>query len=258
MAGLPPFLLLLAGLVAICLPVLATEGAAPVLRPVVLERLPHDPQAFTQGLVWHAGTLYESTGGYGTSSLRQLDAQSGQVLAVRRLAPALFGEGLARVGRQLFQLTWQENRLLVYDITDLTPTRTLPYPYEGWGATWDGRHLIVSDGSASLRFLDPHTLTLHRTLVVRDGMTAIARLNELEWVNGEILANVYGEPRIACIDPATGRVRAWLDVSPLIPPETLADPEAVANGIAYDPGQQTLYVTGKRWPVLFRLAWPGP
>ncbi|MEO1767574.1 glutaminyl-peptide cyclotransferase [Thiobacter aerophilum] len=234
-------------------PVLAQ---APVVSPRVLASLPHDRHAFTQGLLWHAGALYESTGGYGGSSLRRVDPQSGRVLAVRWLAPTLFGEGLARVGGALFQLTWKENRLLVYDAASLALVRTLSYPYEGWGATWNGRHLIVSDGSSRLRFLEPDTLALRRTLVVRDGTTPVAMLNELEWASGELLANVYGKPRIARIDPASGRLRGWLDLSPLVPRETRADPEAVANGIAYDPRRHVLYVTGKRWPVLFKLAWP--
>lgn len=231
---------------------------APLVPSVALARLPHDRQAFTQGLVWHEGHLYESTGGYGTSTLRRVNPASGRVLALYRLAPNLFGEGLAVVGHELFQLTWKANRLLVYDRQRLTPVRSLAYPYEGWGATWNGRDLIVSDGSALLRFLDPATLALRRSVVVHDGAAPVPLVNELEWVEGELLANVYGKPHIARIDPTSGTVRGWLDLTPLIPEDSRDDPEAVANGIAYDPQRRVLYVTGKRWPVLFRLAWPPP
>ncbi len=237
---------------------LVPHAEAPRIGPVVLARLPHDQQAYTQGLVWHAGILYESTGRYGESTLRRVDAPSGRVLAQARLPATLFGEGLARVGAALVQLTWKENQARWYDLASLRLVRTVPYPYEGWGATWDGRHLIVSDGSALLRFLDPHTLRTIRELVVREGETPQAYLNELEWAEGEILANVWGEARIARIDPRTGQVRGWLDLSALVPANTRDDPEAVANGIAYDPEGRRLYVTGKRWPFLFVLAWPPP
>lgn len=230
---------------------------APLAPPVVLARLPHDDRAFTQGLVWHQGLLYESTGRYGASEVRKVDIPTGRVLARKPLAGELFGEGLALVGDALFQLTWKENRLLVYDRASLRLERTLPYAYEGWGLAWDGRHLIASDGSSLLRFLDPRSLRVERELLVRDGREPVAYLNELEWVDGEILANVYGQDRIARIDPASGEVRGWIDLSALVPAGTRVDAEAVANGIAYDPERRVLYVTGKRWPVIYALAWPG-
>jgi glutamine cyclotransferase len=234
----------------------AAFAEAPTVAVAVLARLPHDREAFTQGLLWYKGALIESTGRYGASSLRRLDAQSGRVLLRTRLPDALFAEGVAEIGGELFLLTWQENQLLLGDPATLRVKRSAPYPYEGWGATSDGRHLIVSDGSALLRFLDPRSLRVLREVMVRDGTTPVAYLNELEWVEGEILANVWGQSRIARIDARTGEVRAWLDLTPLLPPEVEGDSEAVANGIAYDPGQRVLYVTGKRWPVLYQLAWP--
>ena len=245
-------------LLLLSLPSATALAEAPMVGVSVLARLPHDREAFTQGLLWYRGVLIESTGRYGASSLRHLDAQSGRMLLRTRLPDALFAEGVAEVAGELFVLTWQENQLLVYDPATLRLKRSAAYPYEGWGATSDGRHLIVSDGSALLRFLDPRSLRVVRELMVHDGTTPVAYLNELEWVEGEILANVWGQSSIARIDARTGQVRAWLDLTPLLPPAVEGDSEAVANGIAYDPGQRVLYVTGKRWPVLYRLSWPPP
>ncbi len=229
----------------------AGEKAAPVQVPLISTSYPHDPNAYTQGLLWHDGKLYESTGRYGHSTLSVRDAKSGQVLHSRTLAPDLFGEGLALVGEELVQLTWKEHRVLVYDKATLRLKRSVAYEWEGWGAAYDGRHLIVSDGSALLRFLDPISFQEVRRVVVHDGIQAIEQLNELEYIQGEIFANVYGSDRIARILPSSGKVVGWLDLSHLYPSEQRAAPDAVLNGIAYDAERQMLMVTGKYWPKLF-------
>ncbi|MBI5752594.1 MAG: glutaminyl-peptide cyclotransferase [Hydrogenophilales bacterium] len=231
--------------------VLAADFAPPVIRSY-----PHDPSAFTQGLVWDRGLLYESTGRYGHSTLSVREPATGRVLRRHELPKAVFGEGIALVGDEIIQLTWQEHQAFVYDKASLRLKRTLPYAWEGWGLTYDGRHLIASDGSAQLRFLDPATLREVRRLDVTDGGQAIDQLNELECVKGEILANRYGFDRIARISPQTGQVIAWIELSHLYPAQQRPSYEAVLNGIAYDAARDVLIVTGKHWPKLFELPAP--
>ena len=221
----------------------------------VIRSYPHDPTAFTQGLVWDSGLLYESTGRYGQSTLSVRELKTGRVLHRHNLPKATFGEGIAMVGDEIFQLTWREHQVLVYDKASLRLKRTLPYGWEGWGLTYDGRHLIASDGSAQLRFLDPATLKEMRSIEVREGEHVIDQLNELEYVKGEVLANRYGSDRIARISPHTGQVIAWIELSHLFP-QPRASSEAVLNGIAYDAGRDRLIVTGKLWPKLFELNAP--
>ena len=232
------------------------EGGAPVLAPPVSVSYAHDPNSYTQGLLWHGGQLYESTGRYGQSTLSIRDLKTGRVLRSQALEPDFFGEGLALIGEELLQLTWKEHRVFVYDKATLRLKRTLSYEWEGWGATTDGRHLIVSDGSALLRFLDPISLKEVRRITVHDGDQAIEQLNELEYVQGEILANVYGSDHIARILPGSGQVVGWLDLSHLYPSEQRPVFDAVLNGIAYDAERQMLMVTGKYWPKLFLIPAP--
>ena len=229
-----------------------------MLPAVVVAAFPHDPNAFTQGLLYHDGYFYESTGRYGQSSLRRVNPATGQVLARRTLSRDIFGEGLALVGGRLFQLTWKEGRILVSSAATLAPVGEFPLTGEGWGACAleDGR-LAVSDGSARLTFYEPDRLARLGSVTVTDDGRPIDRLNELEAVNGAIWANVWGEKRIAVIAPDTGRVLAWVDCTALAPDVTAADRENVLNGIAFDATTGRLWVTGKRWPKLYEITVPG-
>ena len=224
----------------------------------VLGRLAHDSTAYTQGLLAHDGVLYESTGLHGQSQLRRVDRQTGRVLAAVPLAADRFGEGLALLDGRLHQLTWQHGTGYIYDLTTLARVDSFAYTGEGWGLTTDGAHLIMSDGTATLRFLDPATFAVARSLEVRDGSSPLSKLNELEYVRGEILANVYPSSWIVRIDPETGQVRGWLDMAGLVPEALRASETDVLNGIAYDAASDEVLVTGKRWPVLYRLRLPAP
>jgi len=232
----------------------------------VLARLPHDSDAFTQGLVLHQGALFESTGLYGQSSLRRLDPSTGRELARQPLPRKLFGEGLAACDtkpRRLVQLTWREGVIRSYDPASLRLLAEHPLRGEGWGLACDGAELTLSDGSDTLRFLKAQTLVeTGEARRVRDGARPVVRLNELEWVNGWLVANIWGEDRLAVIRPGAGpgvwRVALWLDLSPLR--RELANRAETANGIAFDPaaqgGRGALYLTGKRWNTLFVVALP--
>lgn len=219
----------------------------------VLRTLPHDERAFTQGLIYRNGVLLESTGLYGQSTLREVDPDSGRVLRKRALPRELFGEGLGLWSNRLYQLTWREGLVLVYDADTLETIGSFPLSGEGWGLTTWSNQLIVSDGSARLRFYEPASFTLTAERTVRDGDRTVSRLNELELVDGALLANIWGEDRVARIDPATGRVLGWLDFSALVPHDLRGSREKVLNGIAYDPATKRLFVTGKNWPVLYEL-----
>ena len=235
---------------------IAADLSAPVVVPRIIATFSHDQTAYTEGLLWHDGLLFESAGRYGRSSLSVRNLKSGRVLRRRALPSDMFGEGLALVGNELVQLTWKEKRAYVYDKSTLQLKRTLPYAWEGWGLTFDGEHLIASDGSAVLRFLDPATLKQIRSIEVHDDDRAIGQLNELEYVHGEILANVFETDRIARISPTTGQVIGWLDLSGLLPDARRPAADAVLNGIAYDPMHNVLIVTGKNWPKLFVIPAP--
>lgn len=212
---------------------------------------PHDASAFTQGLVLHDGLLYESTGLRGRSQLRRVDPASGRVLLARDLEPALFGEGLARVDQRLYQLTWQAGRGFIYSTRDLRRLGEFNYPGEGWGLVYDGKRLFMSDGSDRLRIIDPQGFVERGRIAVHDHGSPVAQLNELEFVRGSLFANVWRSDRIARIDPSSGRVTGWLDLSGLRGP--LAAGADVLNGIAYDDATDRLWVTGKLWPRIFVL-----
>lgn len=244
----------LAAVIAVLfLPALAesAEGpSAPVHGYRVVASYPHDPQAYTQGLVYRDGFLYESTGRRGRSELRKVRLETGEVVQRRALADRFFGEGLALWRDRLIQLTWQSQTGFVYDRETFRERATFSYSGEGWGLTHDGRHLVLSDGSADLRFVDPESFELVRRVRVRDGATAVDDLNELEYVRGEIYANVWQSDRIVRIDPASGRVRGWIDLSGLL---DTGDGHGVLNGIAFDADNGRLFVTGKLWPRLFEI-----
>lgn len=231
-----------------------TPPPAPVEAVQQVRSFPHDSAAFTQGLVWQGGVLYESTGRYGQSTLRTVELETGRVIRSTALAPQYFAEGITAVGDSILQLTWREGVMFVYDRGTLARTGQVSYSGEGWGLTTDGRSVIVSDGTSYLTFLDARTLQPQRTLAVTDGGQPVNELNELEWVKGEVWANVWHTSRIARIDPATGRVKGWLDLAALVP--AVSDPEGVLNGIAYDAAANRLLVTGKLWPRLYEIRIP--
>lgn len=228
------------------------QTTAPVSSYQVVRVYPHDPGAFTQGLVYIDGILYEGTGLNGRSGIRKVKLESGEVLQVQRLEERYFGEGIAVVGNSIVQLTWQGGVGFVYDRATFQRTRTFTYRGEGWGLAYDGRRLIMSDGTAVLRFLDPATLKETGRLRVKDGGQPVAQLNELEFVKGEILANIWQSDRIARISPSTGEVIGWIDLRGLLDPRDTPGVD-VMNGIAYDPAGDRLFVTGKLWPKLFEV-----
>jgi glutamine cyclotransferase len=222
----------------------------------VTDHFPHDPTAYTQGLLWADSVLFESTGLYGHSELRRVDLRSGRVLASRALAADRFGEGLALLKGRLYQLTWKEGVAYTYDAATLAPRDSFHYSGEGWGLTTDGISLIMSDGSDSLRFLSPATFEVQHVVHVRYNGAPLYQLNELEYANGEVLANVYQTNWVLRIDPATGTVRETIDFADLYPDRpTTAE---VMNGIAIAPDGRQLLLTGKLWPVLFQVKLNAP
>jgi glutamine cyclotransferase len=239
--------------VAFVRPAATAQPGAAVAGYRVVKVYPHDPNAYTQGLIYRNGFLFESTGLQGRSTLRKVRLESGAVVQQHRVDPAHFAEGLTEWNGQLIQLTWRSNVAFVYALDTFMPRRTFTYPGEGWGLTHNDKELILSDGTATLRFLDPATFREIRRVVVTDGRTAVQQLNELEYVRGEVYANVWHSDRIARISPQTGRVTGWIDLKGLLSPIYRLDAEAVLNGIAYDPAGNRLFVTGKLWPQLFEI-----
>ena len=222
----------------------------------VVATFPHDSRAFTQGLVVSGGEFYESTGLFGESSLRRVEIATGRVLQEIKVPEKYFAEGLALVGDELLQLTWQSHIGFVYDRQTFKQKRTFAYKTEGWGIAYDGSaRLVMSDGTDTLSFLDPKTLAVTGTIRVRDAGRPITQLNELEWIEGEIWANVWMTDRIARISPATGEVNSWIDLASLWPVDQRQSPgDQVLNGIAYDKAARRIYVTGKKWPRVYQIA----
>jgi glutamine cyclotransferase len=212
---------------------------------------PHDENAFTEGLVYEDGFLYESTGLYGNSTLRRVELGTGKVLQLYALPSQFFGEGITIFKDNIIQLTWQSRRGFVYDKHSFELLREFSYATEGWGITHDGNRLIMSDGTATLYFLDPETFETVGRIEVRDNGHPVTRLNELEYVRGEIYANIWGEEKIAVINPQTGRVSGWIHLDGIRNSGRWV--EDVLNGIAYDAKGGRLFVTGKRWPHLFQI-----
>jgi glutamine cyclotransferase len=231
----------------------ATSAGVARLKVKVLATKAHDAKAFTQGLLIEDGVLYESTGLYGASSVRRSELATQRPLARRELDPALFGEGLAKIGSRLFLLTWQSELALIYEAESLVEIDRRTYRGEGWGLTWDGLQLIQSDGSAMLHFRDPEDFRLQGSVQVTLDGRPLANLNELEFVDGRIYANVWGEDWLVRIDPATGKVDAMIDATGLLTAAERRDAE-VLNGIAWDARAKTFWITGKLWPKLFQVA----
>jgi glutaminyl-peptide cyclotransferase len=233
----------------------AAQAAIPVYGFMVKNTYPHDSEAFTQGLSIRDGYLYETTGQNGRSSLRKVELASGKVLQKKDLASEFFGEGSALVGQEIVGLTWTSHVGFVYDIKTFALKRRFNYAGEGWGLASDARHIYMSDGSAEIRVLDPKTLEEQRRIRVTAEGKPITQLNELEVVDGELFANVWGTDVIARIDPASGNVVGWIDLTGLLPPDKrgTTSVDAVLNGIAYDSKHKRLYVTGKLWPKLFEI-----
>ncbi len=240
------------GLIFLMLVTLATAAESPVSRYRVVRAYPHDPGAFTQGLIYLEGNLYESTGLNGRSSLRMTELATGKVLQKIPVAYQYFAEGMTNFSGKLYQLTWQNGKAFVYDRFSFKLLREHAYTGEGWGLTNDGKRLILSDGTAQLRFIDPVTFAMTGKVTVTDQGRPIDRLNELEYVRGEIFANVWQTDLIARISPATGKVLGWIDLSGLLTPVESQGVD-VLNGIAYDAKQDRLFVTGKLWPKLFEI-----
>jgi glutaminyl-peptide cyclotransferase len=247
-------------LVALGLLVLALGGAIWLLAQQrsprtyghrVVNTFPHDPTAYTQGLVFRDGFLFEGTGKHGQSSLRRVELESGRVVQSHSLARELFGEGITIFGDRIYQLTWRNGIAIVYDKESFRELKRLRYEGEGWGLTDDGTHLIMSDGSATLRFVDPEDFQVVRRLLVQSLGRRVDQLNELEYINGEIFANVWYRDYIVRISPKTGEVTGWIDLRGLWPKRR--DRDDVLNGIAYDAENDRLFVTGKNWPRLYEI-----
>lgn len=235
-----------------------TNGAQPPVEiPVysyeIVATYPHDTKAYTQGLVYLDGLLYESTGQYDASSLRKVELKKGKVKKKIDVPGQYFAEGMTILNGKIYQLTWQQHKGFIYDLKDFKLEREFPYEGEGWGLTNDGHSLILSDGTNQLRFIDPATFRVLKTVSVLNDNQPLTEINELEYIHGEIYANVWKTDKIVRIDPQTGRILAWIDLTGLRPNETLSNGENVLNGIAYDEANDRLYVTGKRWPTLYEI-----
>jgi glutamine cyclotransferase len=228
----------------------------PVAVPEVVKTYPHDPGAFTEGLFFQEGALYESTGGEGRSTIRKVDLDSGRVLKSVSIPPELFGEGIVAWKDQLLSVTWHGGTGFRWSLRDFRPLGRFSYAGEGWAMTRDKRNIILSDGTPVLRFLDPRTLKVTRRLPVTAEGVPLEQLNELEYVDGEILANIWQTNLIARIDPQSGAVKGWIDVSALTAQIGATDRDSVPNGIAYDAAKHRLFVTGKNWPLLFEIRLP--
>ncbi len=234
---------------------LTSCGKAPAARLdyQIVATVPHDPGAYTQGLQLKDGRLFESTGQYGESSVREVEPATGKVLRKRPLAKNLFGEGLTLFNDELWVLTWRENTAYVFEPDTFKFLRSHTYQGEGWGLTDDGSNLIMSDGSSELKFINPKDFSVVRTLTVIDGKTPVKHLNELEWINGQIFANIYMTEKIARISPDDGLVTGWLDLAGLRQQLPKPNRAEVLNGVAYDKSTGHLLVTGKYWPKMFEI-----
>lgn len=219
----------------------------------IVNRFPHDSKAFTQGLIFHEGNLLEGTGQFGESQLRVVVPETGKVTKLKKLHRKLFGEGITLVRDEVFQITWQNKIAIVYDLKTFREKRRFTYSGEGWGLTYDGKYLIMSDGTDRIQFRDPRTFRYKGEIKVRYNSRPLKNLNELEFINGEIFANIWHSEYIARIDPKTGRVLGMIDISGLNPYPRAKRDQAVANGIAYDDKTGRLFLTGKYWPILYEV-----
>lgn len=229
------------------------KGPVPIYGYEVVHAWPHDPGAYTQGLIFHDGKLLESTGQTGRSSLRRVEMETGKVLQKVDVQSPYFAEGMTLLNGKIYQLTWQHQLGFIYDAWTFEKIGEFHYQGEGWGLANDGHSLILSDGSNRIRFLDPENFEVRRTIAVVAGKAQVNELNELEYVHGEIYANIWHADRIARIDPQTGSVAGWIDLTGILAAGQVTDEEAVLNGIAYDETSGRLFVTGKLWPKLFEI-----
>lgn len=230
-----------------------TVDTVPVYTYRIVNEYPHDGYAYTQGLAYHGGYLYEGTGLHQKSTLRKVDIETGNIVQLHQLGIQYFGEGITIMGDTIVQLTWTSNVAFVYDRESFAPLDTFVYPTQGWGITYDGEHLIMSDGTAHLSFRDPKTFEEKRQVYVHDDDGPVTNLNELEYIDGTIYANKYLTQLIVIIDPDTGEVVGWIDCAGLLRPGYFAQSVDVQNGIAYDADGDRLFVTGKLWPKLFEI-----
>jgi glutamine cyclotransferase len=231
------------------------DSGSPTLYTYTIDNTyPHAPNAFTEGLVFNNGVLYESTGNYGASSLRQVNLETGEVQKEVSLPSQDFGEGLTVVNDSIVQLTWQSNIGFIYDKATLGVLGNFSYSTEGWGLTFDGNQLIMSDGSSNLYFIDPTTFQKTGQVSVHDGNTSVTEINELEYVHGDVYANIWLQQKIAIINPQTGAVKGWIDLTPLYQTNNPTNNiDNVLNGIAYDAQTSRLFVTGKDWSNLYQI-----
>ncbi len=227
--------------------------AVPRFGYEVVNTWPHDSQAYTQGLVFQNGRLLESTGQEGKSSLRLVEPETGNIIKKVSVPSEYFAEGIALLNGKIYQLTWEHQRGFIYDATTFDKIGEFNYQGEGWGLTTDGKSLVMSDGSHRIRFINPDNFQVEKTISVLDAGQPITNLNELEYVQNEIYANIWHRDAIARINPQTGVVTGWIDLRGLLAANEVSDPEAVLNGIAYDPNGNRLFVTGKLWPKLFEI-----
>ena len=225
----------------------------PVFGYKIVNTYPHDTNSFTQGLIFDKGVLYESTGLNGRSAVKIVDLKTGKTLKSHELPDNYFGEGIAIIENKIIQLTWRSKTGFVYDKKTLKLIKKFSYQTQGWGITYDGKYLIISDGSAVLYFMDPNTFKVVGTLEVYGDNGKVSKLNELEYINGEIYANIWGIEKIARINPKTGRVTAWIDLSGLLSDQDKKNRVDVLNGIAFNSDKGRLFVTGKLWPKLFEI-----
>jgi glutaminyl-peptide cyclotransferase len=246
------FLILAAALAAGACGPASQAGGIPEYGYQVVHTYPHDPTAFTQGLLYLDGFLYEGTGLEARSSIRKVRLETGEVLQKREIVD-LFGEGIVNWKDRLIEITWKSEIGFVYDLATFQPQREFHYPGEGWGLTQDGKRIIMSNGSPRLHFWDPETLRETGSMMVTADGEPVLKLNELEWVKGEVYANIWQTDRIARINPANGKVVGWINLAGLLSPADRTGETDVLNGIAYDAKTDRLFVTGKNWPKLFEI-----
>jgi glutamine cyclotransferase len=240
-------------LVLLLLPVCVAGAAAPVCGYKVVATFPHSTESYTEGFFYLDGLFWESTGLNGHSAVMSIEPATGKVVQRLEVPAQYFGEGIVNWGPNVYEWTWKSHAGFVYDRFSLRLVRQFSYTGEGWGMTRTDREIITSDGSATLRFRDPATFAETRHVVVKDGAETIDQLNELEYVKGEIYANVWHQDRIARISPRDGRVLGWIDLTGLLPADQMVNAESVLNGIAYDAQHDRLFVTGKQWPAIFEI-----
>jgi glutamine cyclotransferase len=230
-----------------------SQTKAPIYQYQVMNRYPHSTDSFTEGLFFSNGHLYEGTGLYKKSTLQEIDLKTGKVLKEHRLLPQYFGEGITEIDNKIYQLTYESNEGFIYDKKDFHLIKTFRNPAQGWGLTSDGEQLILNNGSSSILFVDANDFTLNRFIIVHDGDQTITRVNEMEYIDGKIYANIFGTEIIAIISPEDGKVEGWINLKELNPDPTIFTNDYVLNGIAWNQAKGTLLVTGKCWPFVFEI-----